>query len=149
MIEQHRFEKELFGIEQRISRRVLEDMPGWQLESYIDDFCQDLVIRATTKMPHGDKEVKESFQFPLTWWDHLKHTINNWAWGHTIGQHLFFNNIAKAIIALKITPRYKSTPVFTQVIKNYCPHLAGGDNRPHIDFMLQKPLRWEELYHGE
>ncbi len=142
------FEREKMGIEGRISRRLLEKLPNWEVETYIDDFCRDLVIRATTSMLHGDREVKTEFQFPKTWWDHLKHAVNNWAWSHTIGQHLFFNNVAKAIIALKITPCYKNTPVMTHVVKNYCPHLGVGDNRPHLEFMMHKQLTMEDFRHG-
>lgn len=145
--EVHRFEKELIGIEGRIPSKMLENLPGAKLESYYDNYCHDLVIRLTHKVAFGDKVLKEEIDVPLTWWDHFKFDLNSWAWGWLVNKdHFFFTNIAKAITALKITPRFRAIPVMTQTSRNYCPHVSNGDNRPHVEFMLQRSLR--ENYHG-
>lgn len=143
----YRFEKELMGIEGRIPRRILEDYKGIKLESYYDSYCQDLVVRLSQKVAFGDKMLKEEIGVPKTWWDHLKFDLNSWAWRWLVDKdHLFFTNIAKVIIALKLTPRFRTIPVVTQTLRNYCPHISNGDNRPHIEFMLHRSFG--EDFHG-
>lgn len=145
--QRYKFNKERLGIMYRIPKSELEKLAGWEFESYLDERFRELILRATTQMSYGDKVVKEEFEVPLHWVDHLKFDINSWAWGWLVEKdHFFFTNIAKAITALKLTPRFRTIPVMSQTIRNYCPHIGVGDNRPHIEFMLQKSFG--EDFHG-
>lgn len=142
----YRFDKERLGRMCRIPERELDHLQGWEFESFLDERFHELVLQATIKLPYGDKVIKEELEVPLHWVDHLKFDINSWAWGWLVEKHhFFFTNIAKAITVLKLTPRFRTIPVMSQTIRNYCPHIGVGDNRPHIEFMLQKSFG-EEFY---
>jgi hypothetical protein len=126
-VERYTFEREPVGFMQRISRDHLERIGKWNIEKFEDNLGYDIVYRITNMMAHGDKTVEEWYDFPATWWDHFKMHIN-----------LRYN--------LKLKVRLSKLATKT-LIKNYCPHFTTSPQRSHIEFMLQRPLEWEDLSH--
>lgn len=147
--EKHVFERERLGIDYRLSKRDMEAMKGWEMSRFEADMGRSIVWRVQTMMAHGDRTITATEDVPVTWWDHLKDDINLWALDHLKHTSFFFTNIAKAIICLCITPKTRTIEK-SILVKRYCPHIAVGDNKPHVEFMLSRPSNydWEdELQH--
>lgn len=143
--ERHVFERERMGIDFHLSQREMETMKGWEVARFEADMGRSIVWRVQTMMAHGDKTVLKEERVPVTWKDHLKFRLNVWSKWRLSREHFFFTNIAKAVQALKLRPKFRTIPT-SIVIKNYCPHITVGDNRPHVEFMLHKQLNygWED-----
>lgn len=135
--ERHVFERERLGIDFRLSQKEMETMKGWEIQHFEEDMGRSIVWRVQTTMAHGDKTVLKEERVPITWKDHLKLRLNIWSKWRLSREHFFFTNIAKAIQALKLRPKFRTIPT-SILIKNYCPHIAVGDNRPHVEFMLHR-----------
>jgi len=142
--ERYTFENERISFTMALSKSDFERMKGWEFQRYEAEMGSQMVYRLSRLMAHGDKEVKSSEDVPVSWWDHLKLDINLWARHYIIEPHFFFTNIARAITRLRITPKFRKIKT-SVLIKNFCPHFDVGDNRPHIDFMMHKPLDMSEL----
>jgi len=139
--ERYRFEKERMAFTSSLSRRQMEEMRGWELHKYESDLGEQMVYTLTRMMAHGDRTVTATEDVPVTWWDHLKLDINLWAVNYLKHHHFFFTNIARAIAYLPIVPKFRKIEK-SILIKRFCPHVGESDNRPHIEFLVHKPLNY-------
>jgi hypothetical protein len=145
--DRHKFDKERIAFNIAIPERDLLIRDRWEIETYQDHVINALVYQLKAFIAHGRKEIKKSTDVPVTWWDHLKLTINIWTRKHLLSEKLFFTNIAKAIMILNLTPKFKQISTYVE-IKKYCPHV-GRDDRYHVEFMMIEPLNMEELLNEE
>lgn len=139
-IERIVFEKIIVALTKRYHISV-RDLNGWKLKAYQDEAVYgagaELAFELKNFIVHGKKEVKETVDVPVTWIDHLKLDLNKWANKHLINNPFFFTNLAKAILTLKLEPKFKTIEKLTTYMR-YCPHVNTLDNSCHIEFLQFK-----------
>jgi hypothetical protein len=146
-VEHYIFERERFTFSMALSKEQFESMKGWELNKYEADFGRQMVYRLTMLMAHGDRTVTATEDVPITWWDHLKLDVNLWALNYIRKPHLFFTNIARAIVHLSITPKFRRIES-SILVKRFCPHVGVSDDRSHIEFLMHKPLNYSNFRNG-
>ena len=114
-------------------RIPVSDLEGWNLEVAIREAeygaARELAFRLKNFIVHGEKRVDKFVTVPVSWWDHLKLTLNIWAKWRLQHEHLFFTNIAKSILFLKLRPKLRNIETLTTYMR-YCPHVQIG--RAHV-----------------